>query len=75
MEYRFGDCTHGQTALGPAVVLAMGVASQHGAGSSIVVVTDGMGNRGIFDESEKWEEQLRALKGRLEGQKCFLSML
>ena len=75
MEYRFGDCTHGQTALRPAVVLAMGVASQHGAGSSIVVVTDGMGNRGIFDESEKWEEQLRALKGQLERQKCFLSML
>jgi hypothetical protein len=31
--------------------MALGVISQHGAGSSIVVVTDGIGNKGIFDQS------------------------
>jgi hypothetical protein len=62
---KIGDYTHGQTALGPAIVLALGVVSQHGAGSSIVVVTDGIGNKGIFDQSEKWEEPLHKLKMRL----------
>jgi hypothetical protein len=55
--------------------LATGVVSQHGAGSSIVVVTDGIGNKGIFDQSEKWEEPLRLLRAKLEKQKCFLAML
>lgn len=35
-------------------MMALGVISQHGAGSSIVIVTDGIGNKGIFDHSEKW---------------------
>lgn len=55
LELKIGDYTHGQTALGPAIVLGLGVVSQHGAGSSMVVVTDGIGNKGIFDQSEKWE--------------------
>ena len=55
LDFNFGDCSSGQTALGPAVVVAAGIVSQHGAGSSIVVVTDGIGNKGIFDQSEKWE--------------------
>ena len=51
LEWNFGDSNSGQTALGPAIVIASGVVSQHGPGSSIVVVTDGIGNRGIFDQS------------------------
>lgn len=51
LDYNFSDCTSGQTALGPAIVIAAGVISQHGPGSSIVVVTDGIGNKGIFDQS------------------------
>jgi hypothetical protein len=51
LDIKFGDSGHGQTALGPALVMALGVISQHGAGSSIVVVTDGIGNKGIFDQS------------------------
>lgn len=51
LDLRFGDCLYGQTALGPALVMALGIISQHGAGSSIVVVTDGIGNKGIFDQS------------------------
>ncbi len=43
--------TQGQTALGPAIVTALGVVSKHGQGSSIVVVTDGIGNKGIFDQT------------------------
>lgn len=54
LEYKYGDSSHGQTALGPAIVIGLGVVSQHGAGSSIVVVTDGIGNKGIFDQSERW---------------------
>ena len=46
----FSDCNSGQTALGPAIVIASGVVTQHGPGSSIMVVTDGIGNRGIFDQ-------------------------
>jgi hypothetical protein len=65
LEFKFGDCSHGQTALGPALVMALGIVSQHGAGSSIVVVTDGIGNKGIFDQSETWEEPLKILKYRL----------
>jgi hypothetical protein len=42
------DYTKGQTALGPAIVTALGVVSQHGQGSSILVVTDGNANNGIF---------------------------
>lgn len=41
----------GQTALGPALVTALGIVSRHGQGSSIVVVTDGMSNKGIFDQT------------------------
>lgn len=51
LQYKFGDSSRGQTALGPALVIALGVISTHGAGSSIVVVTDGIGNKGIFDQS------------------------
>lgn len=43
--------THCQTALGPAIATAMGIVNQHGHGSSIVVVTDGIGNKGIFDQT------------------------
>ena len=43
--------TQGQTALGPAIVAALGVVSMHGQGSSILVVTDGIGNKGIFDQT------------------------
>ena len=75
LDWSFGDSSSGQTALGPAIVLATGVVSQHGPGSSIVVVTDGIGNRGIFDQSEKWEEGQHLLKVRLERHKCFLAML
>jgi hypothetical protein len=75
LDFGFGDCSSGQTALGPAIVMAAGVVSQHGPGSSIVVVTDGIGNRGIFDQSEKWEEAQKLLKARLERHKCFLAML
>jgi hypothetical protein len=75
LDIKFGDCSHGQTALGPALVMALGVISQHGAGSSIVVVTDGIGNKGIFDQSETWEEPLKILKYRLEKHKCFLTVL
>jgi hypothetical protein len=43
----------------------LGVISNHGAGSSIVVVTDGIGNKGIFDQSEKWEAPLKQMKLKL----------
>ena len=65
LDYNFGDSNSGQTALGPAVAIASGVISQHGAGSSIIVVTDGIGNRGIFDQSERWEDPLKLLRLRL----------
>lgn len=51
LDLRTGSASQGQTALGPAIVTALGVISRHGAGSSIVVVTDGIGNKGIFDQS------------------------
>lgn len=51
LHYNFSDCNSGQTALGPAIVIALGVISKHGPGSSIVVVTDGIANQGIFDQS------------------------
>jgi Mg-chelatase subunit ChlD len=38
----------GQTALGPALAVALGIVSKHGEGSSIVVVTDGIANLGIL---------------------------
>jgi hypothetical protein len=44
----------GQTALGPAIITALGIVSKHGQGSSIVVVTDGISNKGIFDQTESW---------------------
>lgn len=75
LDIKFGDSGHGQTALGPALVMALGVISQHGAGSSIVVVTDGIGNKGIFDQSETWQEQMKILKYRLQKHKCFLTVL
>jgi hypothetical protein len=40
--------TEGQTALGPAIAVALGITSKHGHGSSIVVVTDGFANLGIL---------------------------
>lgn len=43
--------SQGQTALGPAIVTALGIVSKHGQGSSILVVTDGMSNKGIFDQT------------------------
>lgn len=60
-----GSCSQGQTALGPAIATALGVVSKHGAGSSIVVVTDGIANKGIFDQSQKWEDGFKFLKIRL----------
>jgi hypothetical protein len=54
-EFQFGNLdikpsnySQGQTALGPAIAIALGVVSVHGAGSSIVAVTDGIANKGIF---------------------------
>jgi Mg-chelatase subunit ChlD len=45
----FSDITSdGKTALGPALAVALGIASKHGQGSSIVVVTDGISNLGIL---------------------------
>ena len=67
--------TQGQTALGPAIVTALGVVSKHGQGSSIVVVTDGIGNKGIFDQTEAWDEGYKLLKIRLEKMKCFMTVL
>ena len=57
--------THGQTALGPAIVTAMGIVSQHGPGSSIIVVTDGIGNKGIFDQNDTWDDGYKLMKIRL----------
>jgi len=45
------DYAQGQSALGPAIATALGITNLHGYGSSIVVVTDGIGNRGIFDQT------------------------
>ncbi len=67
--------TQGQTALGPAIVTALGIVSKHGQGSSIVVVTDGIGNKGIFDHTENWDEGYKILKMRLEKLKCFMTVL
>lgn len=39
----------GQTALGPALVIASGIVSGYGPGSLIIIVTDGKANKGIFD--------------------------
>lgn len=38
----------GQSALGPALVVASGIISGYGSGSLIVVITDGKANKGIF---------------------------
>jgi hypothetical protein len=46
--------SQGQTALGPAIAVALGIVSKHGQGSSIVIVTDGMSNKGIFDQTTSW---------------------
>jgi Mg-chelatase subunit ChlD len=46
----------GQTALGPALFVAAGVASNYGPGSLIVLVTDGEGNRGILSEDQSYME-------------------
>jgi hypothetical protein len=40
-----------------------------------VVVTDGFGNRGIFDQTETWEEASKVLKMKLEKNRCFLTIL
>jgi Mg-chelatase subunit ChlD len=46
----------GQSALGPALVIATGIVSGYGSGSLIVVITDGKANKGIFSEGGLYEE-------------------
>lgn len=46
----------GQTALGPALCIAAGIVSGYGAGSLIVIVTDGRANKGIFREEDIYEK-------------------
>lgn len=48
--------TEGQTALGPAIAVALGITSKHGSGSSIVVVTDGFANMGILEPEVIYRE-------------------
>lgn len=40
--------TEGQTAFGPALALALGIASAHDIGSRIVIVSDAMPNIGLL---------------------------
>lgn len=44
----------GQTALGPALFVASGIISNYGAGSMIIVVTDGQGNKGVLSEEQAY---------------------
>lgn len=44
-----GITSQGQTALGPALIAALGIASKHGKGSTIMAITDGVANKGILD--------------------------
>lgn len=45
--------TEGQTALGPALALALGITSAHDIGSRIVLVSDAMPNIGILSSDTK----------------------
>ncbi|KAL4491824.1 hypothetical protein ABPG72_006079 [Tetrahymena utriculariae] len=48
----------GQTALGPAIVAALGVLSQQKKGSQIIVCTDGLANVGVgsFEDSNNFQD-------------------
>jgi len=65
----------GQTALGPALVIASGIVSGYGSGSLIVVVTDGKANKGIFGVEGAYEDEKRLLRLRLEKAKAELCLL
>lgn len=43
-----GIIPEGKTALGPALAMALGIVSQHGEGSNIMVITDGLANNGLL---------------------------
>lgn len=60
----------GQTALGPAMFVAAGIASNYGPGSTIVVVTDGQSNKGVLSEEQAYEDELKFLRMQLKRIKC-----
>ena len=69
------DSPQGQTALGPALVIASGIVNNYGPGSSIVVVTDGKANKGIFSSDGVYKRDLQQLQYRLEKAKASLCLI
>lgn len=65
----------GQTALGPALVIASGIVSGYGPGSLIVVVTDGKANKGIFGEDGLHEDEMKLLRLRLDKSKAEVCLI
>lgn len=65
-----GVSATGQTALGPALAIATGIASGYGSGSLIVIVTDGKANKGIFSEEGIFEEEIKLLTLKLNKARC-----
>ena len=47
----------GPTALGPAVLTSIALAAEGGAGSSVIVCTDGLANVGIGNFDEAFDEE------------------
>ena len=47
----------GPTALGPAVLTSIALAAEGGAGSSVIVCTDGLANVGIGNFDEVFDEE------------------
>lgn len=43
-----GIIPQGKTALGPALTIGLGIISQYGEGSNIVIITDGLANKGLL---------------------------
>ena len=62
--------TEGQTALGPALALSLGIASNHDIGSRIILISDAMPNLGLLSSSDEesneavYEEFEKVLKHR-----------
>lgn len=48
-----GIIPEGKTALGPALAIGLGIVSQYGEGSNIVIITDGLANKGLLSTEKK----------------------
>lgn len=74
-----GIVPEGRTALGPALALALGIISKHGEGSNIVIMTDGLANKGLLSSENSnqnsTQNNIKIIRDCLNKYKCKLGIL